>query len=75
MKYEVVRKIENDCARNQMRDVLFQEVDVESPEVYVRSLLRDRDICLTVEELADGCRVITAEGVGLLQIFHFTPLD
>ena len=30
-RYEVVREIANSCERNQMRDVLFFEVDTDDP--------------------------------------------
>ena len=30
-RYEVVREIENNCKRNQMRDVLFFEVETDDP--------------------------------------------
>ena len=29
--YEVVREIQNECARNQMRDVFFEEVETGDP--------------------------------------------
>ena len=34
--YEIVREIFNQCSNNQMRDVSFEEREVEDPEAYVR---------------------------------------
>ena len=49
--YEVVREIENSCARNQMRDVFFDEIETDDPLEAVRSLLKDEtDPVLTLEE-------------------------
>lgn len=37
-EYEIVHEIFNECANNQMRDVFFEETEVEDPEIYVRAL-------------------------------------
>ena len=34
--WEVVREIENECARNQMRDVFFAELELADPDVWIR---------------------------------------
>ena len=39
--YEVVREIENQCARNQMRDVFFEEIETDDPLMTVQNLLKD----------------------------------
>ena len=31
-EYEIVHEIFNECANNQMRDVFFEEAEVEDPE-------------------------------------------
>ena len=32
-EYELVREIQNLCPNNQMRDIFFEEVETEDPEV------------------------------------------
>ena len=73
-EYELVREIKNLCRNNQMRDICFDEVECESPESYVRSLLKGKDIELTVEEGANGSVTIHAVVDGLMQKFVFTPI-
>jgi hypothetical protein len=73
--YEVVREISNNCSRNQMRDVFFEEVEIESPEAYVRRSIKGSDVHLDVQPLADGAVCIYVESAGMFQKFLFTPLD
>lgn len=48
--YEMVREIQNMCARNQMRDVFFDEIETDDPVQTVKELLRnEKDVELTVE--------------------------
>ena len=73
--YEVVREIQNECARNQMRDVFFEEVETGDPAAYVRSLLRDeKDLELSVEEDASGEITVYADCSGMVQKFVFTRI-
>lgn len=73
--YEVVREIQNECARNQMRDVFFEEVETGDPAAYVRSLLRDeKDLELNVEEDASGEITVYADCSGMVQKFVFTRI-
>ena len=37
MIYEVIREIKNQCGNNQMRDVFFDEIDMEDPDVWIRT--------------------------------------
>ncbi len=74
MEYEVVREIENLCGNNQMRDVFIEEVQTHDPEAYVRNLLKDKEVELTVDVL-DSRRInIYAVTAGLTQKFLFTQL-
>ena len=73
--YEVVREIQNECARNQMRDVFFEEAETGDPAAYVRSLLRDeKDLELSVEEDASGEITVYADCSGMVQKFVFTRI-
>lgn len=73
-EYELVREIQNLCRNNQMRDIFFEEVDISSPEDYVRSLLKGKDITLTSDTRADGTVTVYASCDNLNQKFIFTPI-
>ena len=67
-EYEIVHEIFNECANNQMRDVFFEEAEVEDPEAYVRELHLEKIM------QADGSVVIDIESAGLLQRYSFTEI-
>ena len=73
--YEVVREIANNCSRNQMRDVFFDEVETDSPEEYVRRTIQGKDVRLEIDPLEGGAVCIYVESAGMFQKFLFTPLD
>ena len=73
-EYELVREIKNLCRNNQMRDVFFEEIACESPESYVRELLKGRQLELAVEQGNGGQVTIHATVDGLMQKFVFTPI-
>ena len=52
-RYEVVREIANSCERNQMRDVLFFEVDTDDPVEWVRREIKGGEVHLTAESFAE----------------------
>lgn len=66
-EYEIVHEIFNECANNQMRDVFFEEAEVEDPESYVRARHKDKELHLEKTVQADGSVVIDIESAGLLQ--------
>ena len=39
MEYELVHEIQNQCPNNQMRDIFFQEIACEDPELWLRQRL------------------------------------
>lgn len=73
--YEVVREIQNECARNQMRDVFFDEIETNDPVAAVREMLRDeQNLELTVED-GDGENVtVFANCSGIVQKFVFSRI-
>ena len=73
-QYEVVREIENQCANNQMRDVFFDEVETEDPVAYVRSLLKDKDVEITVDYPGPDRVNVFANTSGITQKFLFTEI-
>ena len=73
-EYEVVREIENQCANNQMRDIFFEEVLIDDPIEYVRSLLKDKQVELTVDYPGTGRVNVYANTSGMTQKFLFTEI-
>ena len=74
-RYEVVREIANSCARNQMRDVFFEEITCDDPESYVRGLLKGKDITLSLDPHPDGTLTIHTVTDGLMEKFVFTKIE
>ena len=73
-EYELVREILNLRRNNQMRDVFFEEVETDDPEVYVRALLKGDKVELVTDRRTDGSITIFASCDGLTQKFIFTPI-
>ena len=73
-EYEVVHEIFNECANKQMRDVFFDEVMIEDPELYIRGRHKDRDLKLEREDLADGTILYHVNTSGILQRYTFTEI-
>ena len=73
--YEVVREIENECARNQMRDVFFEEIETDDPLMTVQNLLKDeaKPLLKLVKHDEDNLTVY-AECSGITQKFLFTKI-
>lgn len=73
-EYELVRHIRNHCPNNQMRDVFFEEIQCQSPESYVRGLLKGKELEISLEPGENGAVTIHAVVDGLMQKFIFTPI-
>ncbi len=73
-EYELVHEIKNQCPNNQMRDIFFEEIECDDPEVYLRSRLKGTDIRMDREEGPRGTVIIHAVVDGLIQKFVFTPI-
>lgn len=73
-EYEVVREIENQCANNQMRDIFFEEVQTDDPVAYVRGLLKDREVEITVDYPGPDRVNVFANTSGITQKFLFTEI-
>lgn len=73
--YEVVREIENNCARNQMRDVFFDEIETDDPVEAVRAMLKDeKALELRLEKRDEDNLTVYAESAGITQRFLFTRI-
>ena len=73
-RYEVVREIANSCERNQMRDVLFFEVDTDDPVEWVRREIKGGEVHITAETNRGGDMTVFVESAGMHQTFLFTEL-
>ena len=73
MTYEIIEKIENNCKRNQMRDVFFEEREIENPDVWIREREPGAD-SYERENIKNGIRYcVTASG--LLKVYELTEAD
>jgi hypothetical protein len=72
--YETVWEIFNQCANNQMRDVFFDEIEIDDPETFIQHKFKDK--CLTYEKevLADGTLIFHIDASGIRQRYTFTAL-
>lgn len=73
-EYEVVHEILNECARNQMRDVFVEEVEIQEGafEEYIRSRHKDKEIKMERENLPDGNIRYTVDTSGIVQKYTFS---
>lgn len=73
--WEVVREIENECARNQMRDVFFDEIETDDPVAAVRAMLKDDSgAVLRSETINEENITVYADCSGMIQRFLFTKI-
>ena len=72
-EYELVHEIKNSCPNNQMRDIFFEEIECESPEIWLRQKLAGKALELTVEEGNGGAVTIHAVVDGMTEKYVFTP--
>ena len=57
-----------------MRDVFFEEAEVEDPETYVRARHKDKELYLEKEVREDGTVIVDIESAGLKQRYSFTEI-
>ena len=73
MEYELVHEIKNLCKNNQMRDIFFEEIECDDPEIWLRQRLTGKELDLTVEKGANGAVTIHAVVDGMMEKYVFTP--
>lgn len=73
-EYELVHEIQNLCRNNQMRDIFFEEIQCEDPEMYLRQRLAGKNFSLTVDPGTGGAVTIYASVDGMTEKFVFTPI-
>ena len=72
--YETVWEIFNQCANNQMRDVFFDEIEIDDPEQFVRNKFKGKNLTYEKEILADGTIVFSIDASGIRQRYTFTEV-
>ena len=75
-EYEVVHEILNECARNQMRDIFIEEIEIPEGAFgeYIRRKHKDKEIEMRREDLADGNVRYFVQTSGMEQIYSFTEI-
>ena len=73
-EFELVHEIQNQCPNNQMRDIFFEEIQCEDPELWLRQRLAGKNAELTVERSAGDGVTIYALVDGMTEKFVFTPI-
>lgn len=75
-EYEVVHEILNECARNQMRDIFIEEIEIPEGafESYIRTKHKDREMTMKRENLEDGSVRYIVETSGITQKYTFTEI-
>lgn len=75
-EYEVVHEILNECARNQMRDIFIEEIEIPGGdfEGYIQKKHKDREMTMKREELEDGSIRYIVETSGIIQKYTFAEI-
>lgn len=75
-EYEVVHEILNECARNQMRDIFIEEIEIPKGdfEGYIQRKHKDREMTMEREDLEDGSVRYIVETSGIIQKYTFTEI-
>ena len=72
--YEVVREVENQCANNQMRDILVEEIETDDPVGWLRGFVKGRDVEMSVDKKENGDLTVFVTSGGVTQKFLFTKI-
>ena len=73
-EYEAVWEIFNSCANNQMRDVFFEELELEDPEQYILAKFKDKELKYEKSVQEDGTIVFDITTSGIRQRYSFTEI-
>lgn len=73
-EYEVIWEIFNKCPRNQMRDVMVEELMLADPEEYVKKKFEGKEVSYEKTVLADGTLVFDITTSQMKQRCSFTEI-
>ena len=72
MEYEVISDIRNSCSGNQMRDVFYEEIETDDPDVWIRAKEPLADAWRR-EDLPHGIRYYV-EKSGLVTVYTLSEI-
>jgi len=72
--YETVWEIFNECANNQMRDVFFDEVEIDDIEEFLHRKFKGKEVSYEKSVLEDGTIVYDIDASGIKQRYSFTEI-
>lgn len=73
-EYEVVREIFNQCSGNQMRDVFFEEVEIDDVHAYLNRYRQGKSLQETRFDNPDGSFSYLLEEEGMTQRITFQEI-
>ena len=73
-EYETCWEIFNQCANNQMRDVFFDEVEIEDPEDFIKEKFKDKNFTYDKTVKEDGTVIFDIVTSGIKQRYSFTEI-
>lgn len=73
-EYEVVWEIFNQCSNNQMRDVFFEEVEIDDVEGYVKNKFKGKEVSFEKTVMPDGSIIYDIQTSGIRQRMSFTEV-
>lgn len=73
-EYEAIREIINQCPMNHSRDQLFEEIECEDPELYIREKFRGKEFTYDKIVQSDGSIVFEILTAGIHQRYTFTEI-
>ena len=73
-EYEVIREMFNLCPGNQMRDIFFEELELEDPEQYILEKFKDKELKYEKSVQEDGTIVFDITTSGIRQRYSFTEI-
>ena len=73
MIYEVIKEIKNECANNQMRDVFFDETEIDDPDVWIRRK-EPKAASIERDDMPNGVRYFVDDH-GMTVVYTLTPAE
>lgn len=72
--YETVWEIFNQCSNNQMRDVFFEEIEIEDIEVFLQNKFKGKELTFEKTVKEDGTIIYDIMASGIRQRYSFTEI-
>ena len=72
--YETVWEIFNQCANNQMRDVLIDEIEIEDIDLFLKTKFKGKEVTFEKHVKEDGTIVYDILASGIKERYSFTEI-